>query len=63
LVIVAVEGKGRAGEDVVNRKGDFLGAILARWRVKVSPDVGVSKTNVADSETVNDDFVTTERLV
>jgi len=30
LIIGAVKGKGRAGEDVVNRKGGFLGAMLAR---------------------------------
>jgi len=30
LIIGVVGGEGRAGEDVINRKGGFLGAILAR---------------------------------
>ena len=30
LIIGADGGKGRAGEDVVNRKGGFLGAMLVR---------------------------------
>jgi len=48
---------------VVNRKEGFSGAMLARYGVKVSADVGVSKTSVADSEAGNDDFVTTEGMV
>ena len=51
------------GEDVVNRNGNFLGTMLARQGVKMSANVGVSKTSVADWEAVNDDFVTTEGLV
>ena len=30
VIIGAVGGKAREGEDVVNRKGGFLGAMLAR---------------------------------
>jgi len=41
----------------------LLGCNAARWGLKVSADVGVSKTSVADSEVGDDDFVTKEELV
>ena len=60
FIIDEVGGKGRAGGRCGQQRGGFLGAMLASQGVKVSADVGVSKTNVADSEAGDDDFVTTE---
>jgi len=41
----------------------LLGCNVRKMGVKVSADVGVSKTSVGDLEAGNDDFVTTEGLV
>jgi len=63
LIVGAAGGKSRTGRTCGQQKGGLLEGSAHKIGVKLSADMGVSKTIMPDSEAGNDDFLTTEELI